>query len=364
MMKKPILSICYPTYNRGSVVEDNIKKTLQYKREDIEVVVLDNCSTDDTQERVLAIGDDRVKYYCNDYNIGFTNLIHVVRKATGYFSMVVSDEDYIYEDSIVELLKIIKKNKDCGFIFTSVKVYDKPYLMYHNHRYTPGTDIVLQAVGHAYITGIVYNTDLVNRMIGGLSVKDEIKEYGDSYPHVVLCVRIAAQENTYTTSVVVTNHEIEAKRDSSSNVKQVENSRLRSAYDPSSRKKQMLEISQALVDAPLSNWQKYYISVIMVRNYRDKGTTGYLRSIDDESLNSILGNNKENYSYEKINFLKYNFDIRLSIVKYDLHTQMFSVKEVLLYPFCCPKEFVKGIRLFWMSFIDYLRIKRKICEKI
>ena len=48
----PYLSICIPTYNRSEVLKESLMQLLKYEGDDIEVVISDNCSPDNTEEVV------------------------------------------------------------------------------------------------------------------------------------------------------------------------------------------------------------------------------------------------------------------------------------------------------------------------
>lgn len=52
---KPYLSICIPTYNRSEVLKESLMQLLKYEGDDIEVVISDNCSPDNTEEVVRGL---------------------------------------------------------------------------------------------------------------------------------------------------------------------------------------------------------------------------------------------------------------------------------------------------------------------
>ena len=57
-----MISVVIPTYNRGHVIRKSIESVLNQSFDDIEVIVVDDGSTDDTKLVVHNINDDRVRY--------------------------------------------------------------------------------------------------------------------------------------------------------------------------------------------------------------------------------------------------------------------------------------------------------------
>jgi glycosyltransferase involved in cell wall biosynthesis len=66
----PLVSVIIPTHNRSHFVIEAISSMLGQTVRDIEVVVVDDGSTDDTQQKVAEVGDARVRYLCHPTNMG------------------------------------------------------------------------------------------------------------------------------------------------------------------------------------------------------------------------------------------------------------------------------------------------------
>ena len=69
----PILSICIPTYNRGMLLEQSIRKMISVCQQNkILICVSDNASQDDTEPIMQALSDEYsfIKYHRHPENIG------------------------------------------------------------------------------------------------------------------------------------------------------------------------------------------------------------------------------------------------------------------------------------------------------
>lgn len=65
-----VITVIIPTYNRAKTLPDAIDSVLKQTYADLELIIADDCSTDNTAELVRAIPDPRVRYLCLDHNQG------------------------------------------------------------------------------------------------------------------------------------------------------------------------------------------------------------------------------------------------------------------------------------------------------
>ena len=94
----PLVSIGIPTYNRGSLLHRSIDSALSQDFENIEIIISDNASTDETAEvcQSYCARDRRIKYIRQPTNVGpTTNFNEVLKHASGVFFMWLGDDDWI-----------------------------------------------------------------------------------------------------------------------------------------------------------------------------------------------------------------------------------------------------------------------------
>ncbi|MER7009340.1 glycosyltransferase family 2 protein [Dactylosporangium sp. NPDC000555] len=91
-----LVSIGLPVRNAGERVIPVVESVLAQDHPNVELVISDNGSTDDTEEvcRALAARDDRIAYHRQPHNIGlFNNFVRTITVANGAFFRWIGDDD-------------------------------------------------------------------------------------------------------------------------------------------------------------------------------------------------------------------------------------------------------------------------------
>ncbi len=123
MEEGPLVSIAIPAYNSGLYISRALQSCIQQTYKNIEIVVSDNASTDNTKEIVLdfARKDKRVKYFRNETNIGSGfNFLKANEHATGFYSQALGSDDWLSSDYIEEALKTFKAHPDSAAVIANI----------------------------------------------------------------------------------------------------------------------------------------------------------------------------------------------------------------------------------------------------
>lgn len=110
---KPLISIALCTYNGSRFVEAQIDSILRQTYEHVELIVVDDCSTDQTFEilKRLAATHPQIKLHQNSINLGFNkNFEKAIKLCSGEY-IAISDQDDIWRDNKLERLIDHIKNK-------------------------------------------------------------------------------------------------------------------------------------------------------------------------------------------------------------------------------------------------------------
>lgn len=142
-MNNPVMSICIPAYNQSNLVRDCLARIVAYEGDDIEIVVNDDCSSEDLQEVVNNLNDDRIKYYRNSINLGHDlNILQSFRNSKSKYAFLLRSRDCLVPNAIGAIIKRIKENTEMSYLTGSAIDEDgKARLVYRkNLRYSKGKE--------------------------------------------------------------------------------------------------------------------------------------------------------------------------------------------------------------------------------
>lgn len=114
-MDKPLLSICIPTYNRASYLEQCLKSIVGQECFDsrVEVVISDNCSSDDTQAIGMRYQEKyaNIHYFRNAENVIDMNFPLVFQRASGCLRKLTNDTVVYKPGAVKYMLKAAEENR-------------------------------------------------------------------------------------------------------------------------------------------------------------------------------------------------------------------------------------------------------------
>ncbi len=123
MNSYPLVSICIPTFNRENFIWRAIESAIHQTYKNIEIVVVDNASTDNTREVVLkyAARDKRIKFFENATNIGSgNNYLKCAEYATGEYTQALGSDDWLSRNYVEEGMRRMSANPETAAIMTNV----------------------------------------------------------------------------------------------------------------------------------------------------------------------------------------------------------------------------------------------------
>lgn len=131
MSSKPLVSIGLPTYNRAATLNRAIESVLTQHYANLELVISDNGSGDETEEicRAAARRDSRVKYLRQQNNQGVSaNFREVLKQSSGEFFMWLGDDDWLDQSYVKSCVQVLLEHPDYSLVCGKARYFNESKL--------------------------------------------------------------------------------------------------------------------------------------------------------------------------------------------------------------------------------------------
>ncbi|OYD95951.1 glycosyl transferase [Nostoc sp. 'Peltigera membranacea cyanobiont' 213] len=123
--QQPLVSVIIPTYNRPEYLKQAIASAIQQTYQNIEIIISDNCSEEDTQAIVASFADLRIRFWRHEQNVGMlANQQHAFKMAQGKYVASLHDDDMWNEDFLAKLIPPLEENPDLIIAFCDQYIID------------------------------------------------------------------------------------------------------------------------------------------------------------------------------------------------------------------------------------------------
>ena len=122
-MFAPKVSILVPVYNSAPYLAETIKSVLNQTFKDFELILLNDASTDNSEDIIFKFTDKRIRYFKNEKNLGISptrnKLIELANRNSKYLA-VLDNDDICLPQRLEVQVKFLDENPDismCGTYF-------------------------------------------------------------------------------------------------------------------------------------------------------------------------------------------------------------------------------------------------------
>lgn len=161
--EEELVSVIIPTYNRESLIARSVKSVLNQTYQHLEVIVVDDASTDRTKEVVQEIEDERVRYIRLEENAGANHARNTGVKMAGgrYVAFNDSDDEWLPTKLEKQMRLMHQSSPDVGCVYCVMTLYDARQSPVRELRVDPDLetigedavgDIFYFMQGHAFIS--------------------------------------------------------------------------------------------------------------------------------------------------------------------------------------------------------------------
>jgi glycosyltransferase involved in cell wall biosynthesis len=200
MTGSPAVTVCIPTYNRRELLARSLQSVRDQSLPNVEIIVSDNASTDDTGDYVRSLNDPRIRYDRLDTNIGlFGNLSRCLQLGTGRYRVMLPDDDLMLRGNLEAKVRYLDENPSAGMVHSAFRYLDgnaRPVgPTQHWSRLTrttlePGESFVRRSLalgGIVCVSSVMLRSDLV--------AEEKFDADDGPYADIALWLRVAARSD-------------------------------------------------------------------------------------------------------------------------------------------------------------------------
>ena len=116
---EPLVSFVVPCYNYAHLLPQCIHSILGQTYKEFEILIMDNCSPDNTPEVAASFNDPRVKHIRNEVNLGHVrNFNKGITMAQGKYVWLISPDDWLRSPDVLQrYVELMEKNPGVGYVF-------------------------------------------------------------------------------------------------------------------------------------------------------------------------------------------------------------------------------------------------------
>ncbi|MFX1394814.1 MAG: glycosyltransferase family 2 protein [Promethearchaeota archaeon] len=128
-----LVSVITPTHNRANIIKEAINSVLNQTYKNFEYIIVDNGSTDNTEEIVRSFKDERIKYIWQENSgspAGSRNT--GMMAATGYYIAFCDSDDLWLPQKLEKQIEIFEKYDDLLLVATNAIFYPEKFKLFKN----------------------------------------------------------------------------------------------------------------------------------------------------------------------------------------------------------------------------------------
>lgn len=137
-----MISVVLPTYNGSKYIKQSIESIINQTYKEWELIVIDDCSTDDTNKIVqeYTLKDNRIKLYKNETNKRLPASLNTgFAKTSGEYLTWTSDDNIYKENAFEKMIEYFQLNSDVGFVFSNMTIIDENGNIKQKNSYIPSS---------------------------------------------------------------------------------------------------------------------------------------------------------------------------------------------------------------------------------
>lgn len=126
MTENKLVSVCINAYNSEKYIADTIKSVCEQSYKNLQIIVVDDASTDSTADIVRSFDDPRIELYTLAHNGHISNANNeTYRKVRGEYMVHIDSDDVMLPGLIEKSVDYLENHAECGAVFCQLAIIDE-----------------------------------------------------------------------------------------------------------------------------------------------------------------------------------------------------------------------------------------------
>src|SRR4030042_6580522 len=119
-----LVSVCIPSYNGARWIREAIDSAQAQTYKPLEIVIVDDASTDNTLEIIRSYRDPRIRIEVNKKNLGpINNWNRCIKLAKGSLIKFLHQDDVLYPTCVEKMVRLFGLYQKIGLVFAQYDVF-------------------------------------------------------------------------------------------------------------------------------------------------------------------------------------------------------------------------------------------------
>lgn len=216
-MKLPVISVILPVYNAQFTISEAINSILEQSFSDFEFIIINDGSSDSSEDIILSYADKRIRYYSNNINCGLIyTLNRGIELAKGKYIARMDADDISFPRRFEKQLFVLENNENiivCGtkIKYFGIKKWKSPFVVFE--KSIDLKEWLLRESCFAHPTVMIRREILINNNMkynqSYFHAEDyklwvDLSKYGDFYniPEILLKYRLSSTQVTQSSNSI------------------------------------------------------------------------------------------------------------------------------------------------------------------
>lgn len=157
----PKVSVVMPIYNAEKYVVEAIESILTQTFTDFEFIIINDGSTDRSEEIILTFNDSKIKYLKNTHNLGLVETLNFgIKIALGIYIVRMDADDISFPERLSKQVAFMDQNPNIGVMGSAYEIFGDM-----TKTYSPPTDPMLAYTHLSFNSAIGHPTSIIRKSV-------------------------------------------------------------------------------------------------------------------------------------------------------------------------------------------------------